>query len=98
MYVIYRGLRQRNLDQEISRRESLEYLLDRDTFDSYDLEARAPLWPKKQPVVPTWPNLNTDRPTPQATFTMPVPLPPSPPKSGSSSPPAANSHHPHHLD
>ena len=97
MYVIYRGLRQRNLDQEISRRESLEYLLDRDTFDSYDLEARAPLWPKKQPVVPTWPNLNTDRPTPQATFTMPVPLPRSPPKSGSPSP-AANSHDPHHLD
>ena len=45
MYDIYRGLRQRNLDEEFSKRESLEYLLDRDTFDSDDLEARAPLWP-----------------------------------------------------
>ena len=40
MYVIYRGLRLRDLDQEFSRRESWEYLLDRDTFESDGLEAR----------------------------------------------------------
>ena len=64
MYDIYRGLRQRNLDEEFSKRESLEYLLDRDTFDSDDLEARAPLWPpanvkQKKPNVAK-PDLNYD--------------------------------------
>ena len=45
MYVIYRGqkksiLHQRDLDQEISKKGSWEYLSNRDTYDG--LEARAP--------------------------------------------------------
>ena len=58
MYVIYRGLRQRNLDQEISRRESLEYLLDRhgDTFESDGLEARSSSFQTRPEL-----HLNTDK-------------------------------------
>ena len=52
MYVIYRGqkksiLLQRDLDQEISKRELREYLSNRDTYDV--LEARAPAF-----QVPHW--------------------------------------------
>ena len=49
LYVIYRGLRQRDLDQEYSRRESWEYLFDRASdSDTYDdgLELRAAFWNK----------------------------------------------------